>query len=202
MIPSPTIKKGVNVTGNSSSYFNGTVYVPNTPVTYAGNSSVGTPGCFQVIAYAVTFSGNTKLDNSKCSSDGATTLKVPSMCVWCNDEKARSARRRGAGILPCRRAFVHIDVRHLRSRTLCDHHAVIADARECWCSGSNDQLLTDAAIKKQLPTGCTGDPLPSDAAKQAVAPFLYSGGLTPTLTRWLREPLHLLLRHLNQVSPC
>ena len=31
-----------------------------------------------------------------------------------------------------------------------------------------------------LPTGCTGDPLPSDAAKQAVAPFSYSGG-TPTL---------------------
>jgi Flp pilus assembly protein TadG len=29
-------------------------------------------------------------------------------------------------------------------------------------------------------TGCTGDPL-SAAAKQAVAPFLYSGGLTPTL---------------------
>jgi hypothetical protein len=28
--------------------------------------------------------------------------------------------------------------------------------------------------------GCTGDPL-SDAAKQAVAPFLYAGGLTPTL---------------------
>jgi Flp pilus assembly protein TadG len=30
-------------------------------------------------------------------------------------------------------------------------------------------------------TGCTGDPLPSAAAKQAVAPFLYAGGLTPTL---------------------
>ena len=30
-------------------------------------------------------------------------------------------------------------------------------------------------------TGCTGDPLPSDVAKQAVAPFLYAGGLTPTL---------------------
>ena len=25
-------------------------------------------------------------------------------------------------------------------------------------------------------TGCTGDPLPSDAAKKAVAPFSYSGG--------------------------
>src|SRR6185295_3255843 len=30
-------------------------------------------------------------------------------------------------------------------------------------------------------TGCTGDPLPSDAAKQAVAPFLYFGGLKPEL---------------------
>ena len=40
---------------------------------------------------------------------------------------------------------------------------------------------TDAAIKKEAPTGCTGDPLPSVAAKKAVAPFLYSGGLTPTL---------------------
>ena len=29
-------------------------------------------------------------------------------------------------------------------------------------------------------TGCTGDPL-SNAAKQAVAPFLYSGGLTPQM---------------------
>ncbi len=38
----------------------------------------------------------------------------------------------------------------------------------------------DAAIKKTAPT-CSGDPLPSDAAKKAVAPFLYSPGLTPTL---------------------
>ena len=74
--PEPYSKKGVDISGNSSSYLNGTVYVPNTPVTYGGNSSVGTPGCFQVIAYAVEFSGNTKLDNSKCKSDGATTLEV------------------------------------------------------------------------------------------------------------------------------
>jgi Flp pilus assembly protein TadG len=37
------------------------------------------------------------------------------------------------------------------------------------------------AIQKTTPT-CSGDPLPTDAAKQAVAPFLYNGGLTPTLT--------------------
>jgi Flp pilus assembly protein TadG len=40
---------------------------------------------------------------------------------------------------------------------------------------------TNAVIQKNSPTGCSGDPLPSDAAKKAVAPFLYSGGLTPTL---------------------
>ena len=39
---------------------------------------------------------------------------------------------------------------------------------------------TNAAIQKTTPT-CSGDPLPSDAAKQAVAPFLYNGGLAPTL---------------------
>jgi Flp pilus assembly protein TadG len=74
--PEPYSKNGVNVTGNSNSFFNGTVYVPNSPVTYGGNSSVGTPGCFQVIAYAVTFSGNTKLDDSKCISDGAPGFQV------------------------------------------------------------------------------------------------------------------------------
>jgi hypothetical protein len=69
--PEPYSKKGVNITGNSSSYFNGLVYVPNSPVTYGGNSNVTSPSCFMVIAYAVTFSGNTNLDDSKCISDGA-----------------------------------------------------------------------------------------------------------------------------------
>ncbi|WP_166294212.1 pilus assembly protein TadG-related protein [Bradyrhizobium sp. 2S1] len=68
----------VNISGNSSSYFNGTVYVPNSPITYGGNSSASAPatGCYQIIAYAVNFQGNTKLDNSKCSSDGAATPNV------------------------------------------------------------------------------------------------------------------------------
>jgi hypothetical protein len=39
---------------------------------------------------------------------------------------------------------------------------------------------TNAAIKKVSPTDCGGDPL-SDDAKKAVAPFLYNGGLAPTL---------------------
>jgi hypothetical protein len=74
--PEPWSKKGVDVSGDSSSYLNGTVYVPNAPLTYGGNSSAGSPGCFQAIAYAVTFSGNTTLDVSKCKSDGAATAQV------------------------------------------------------------------------------------------------------------------------------
>ncbi len=71
-------KKGVNISGSSASYFNGTVYVPNTPVTYGGNSSASAPasGCYQVIAYAVNFQGNTKLDNSGCNSFGAVQPDV------------------------------------------------------------------------------------------------------------------------------
>lgn len=40
---------------------------------------------------------------------------------------------------------------------------------------------TNAVIQKSSPTGCSGDPLPSDAAKKAVAPFLYNGSGPPTL---------------------
>jgi len=39
----------------------------------------------------------------------------------------------------------------------------------------------DAAIKKTTSPSCSGDPL-STAAKQAAAPFLFGGGLTPTLS--------------------
>jgi len=71
-------KQGVNVTGTSNSYLNGTVYIPKTPVTYGGNSSVSapSPGCYQVIAYSVSFQGSTTLDNTKCTSDGGAKPNV------------------------------------------------------------------------------------------------------------------------------
>jgi hypothetical protein len=40
---------------------------------------------------------------------------------------------------------------------------------------------TPAVLAKTSPSSCTGDPLPSDAAKQAVAPLLYTTGGPPTL---------------------
>ena len=43
-----------------------------------------------------------------------------------------------------------------------------------------NDCYANAVMQKTTPT-CSGDPLPSAAAKQAVAPFLYNGGLTPTL---------------------
>ena len=39
----------------------------------------------------------------------------------------------------------------------------------------------NAVVTNQLPPVCPADPL-SDTAKQDIAPFLYAGGLTPTLT--------------------
>jgi hypothetical protein len=74
----PWSSNGVKITGSSNSYFNGTVYVPNAPVTYQGNSSASTPnpGCYQVIAYSVTFSGNTKLDESGCPALGSGQPQV------------------------------------------------------------------------------------------------------------------------------
>jgi Flp pilus assembly protein TadG len=38
-----------------------------------------------------------------------------------------------------------------------------------------------AAVQKQSPSGCTGDPMPATTDKQNAAPFLFFGGLTPTL---------------------
>jgi Flp pilus assembly protein TadG len=40
---------------------------------------------------------------------------------------------------------------------------------------------TPAVVANTSPSSCTGDYL-SSAQKQAVAPFLYNGGLTPTVT--------------------
>jgi Flp pilus assembly protein TadG len=56
-----------------------------------------------------------------------------------------------------------------------------AGARATMTGTAGNACYTDAAITKATPT-CSGDPLPSDAAKYAVAPFLYAGGLTPTLS--------------------
>jgi Flp pilus assembly protein TadG len=52
-------------------------------------------------------------------------------------------------------------------------------------AGARTWMINDcyvnSALSRTAPT-CTGDPLPSAAAKQAVAPMLFAGGLTPTLS--------------------
>jgi len=44
-----------------------------------------------------------------------------------------------------------------------------------------NDCYVDNVLKKQAPSGCPTDPL-SSAEKQAIAPFLFNGGLTPTLS--------------------
>ncbi|WP_338824224.1 pilus assembly protein TadG-related protein [Bradyrhizobium septentrionale] len=72
--PEPYSKNGINISGNTSSYFKGVMYVPNTPVTYTGSAtSSGT--CTEVIAYAVTLSGNSSFDNSGCPASSKIVSK-------------------------------------------------------------------------------------------------------------------------------
>jgi Flp pilus assembly protein TadG len=54
-----------------------------------------------------------------------------------------------------------------------------AGARAIMIGDTGNACYTDAMINRTTPT-CSGDPL-SDTQKQAIAPFLYSGGLTPTV---------------------
>jgi hypothetical protein len=44
-----------------------------------------------------------------------------------------------------------------------------------------NSCYVDYVLKKQAPSGCPSDPL-TDPEKQAAAPFLFTGGLTPTLS--------------------
>src|SRR5262245_32673014 len=52
-------------------------------------------------------------------------------------------------------------------------------------AGAREMMIncyTPSVINNQPLTNCLVDPLPPDPAKQAVAPFLYAGGLKPDLT--------------------
>jgi hypothetical protein len=44
-----------------------------------------------------------------------------------------------------------------------------------------NDCYVDAVLKNNAPSGCPSDPL-SAADKQEIAPFLFAGGLTPTLS--------------------
>ncbi|WP_247783698.1 TadE family protein [Bradyrhizobium sp. 170] len=51
-------------------------------------------------------------------------------------------------------------------------------------AGARTWMINDCYVNsaiKRIPPTCSGDPLPSDADKKAVAPMLFAGGLSPTL---------------------
>jgi len=72
-----TTAKGVNITGNAASFFNGITYVPNSDVTFQGSTQ--TFNCVEVIAKGVTLSGNTNLDNSGCPASSTPTSQYVRM---------------------------------------------------------------------------------------------------------------------------
>lgn len=62
-----------------------------------------------------------------------------------------------------------------------------AGARALMVGDTGNACYTDAAIQRTAPT-CSGDPL-STAAKQTAAPFLFLGGLMPTLNVTGNSPI-------------
>jgi Putative Flp pilus-assembly TadE/G-like/Putative Tad-like Flp pilus-assembly len=72
--PEAYSKNGVTISGNSTNYLSGIVYVPNTPVTYQGSTVSST--CTEIIAYGVTLSGNSNFDNSTCSASVTPTSRI------------------------------------------------------------------------------------------------------------------------------
>ena len=170
MIPSPTQTKVSRLPATPAAIFNGTVYVPNTPVTYGGNSSVDdTPGCFQLIAYAVNFPATQNLTIRNVSPMGPTTLKSR-VCAF--GAMMRKLDQRGVAALEfCLVAVPFftlmfaifdlgryaITMQSLRMLANAGARAVMIN-----CYDSHKPLHE----KKTLPTGCTGDPLPSVRPKK------------------------------------
>jgi hypothetical protein len=60
------------------------------------------------------------------------------------------------------------------------HMLADAGARK-WMVCYASVVVINNGAPAALATGCSGDPIPSASDKQAVAPFLFAGGLAPTL---------------------
>ena len=69
--------QSVNISGSSTTYFNGVTYAPNADVVYQGNTTQ-TASCNEVIAKGITLSGSSNFDNTTCpvTSSGAFTHYV------------------------------------------------------------------------------------------------------------------------------
>ncbi|GAA4641733.1 pilus assembly protein TadG-related protein [Pontixanthobacter gangjinensis] len=68
-----TARNYLNVTGNSSSSFQGSIYAPSVGVKFTGNSSMVTD-CLQIVALYAAFEGNTDITNKCPSGSGASSF--------------------------------------------------------------------------------------------------------------------------------
>ena len=174
--------------GNSNINLTGNIYAPTADVTFQGNPTIdlgGGTGCGELIAKSVAFNGNATLDGSGCPLAVYAPTYEPVCAVGA---MMRKLDQRGVAALEfCLVAvplftlmFVIFDLGRYTITVQSLHALADAGARATMVGTAGSTCYTDAAITKTTPT-CSGDPLPSDAAKKAVAPFLYAGGLTPTL---------------------
>ena len=69
------IDSGTNkINGNSSSKYQGAIYMPNQEVQFSGTSGMVTQ-CFQLVARRITFTGNSSVTNQCPANSGASSFK-------------------------------------------------------------------------------------------------------------------------------
>ena len=61
-----------NISGSSSSVFNGALYYPTQKVSFTGGSA--SASCTQVIGDTITFSGSATINQNSCSTYGVTNI--------------------------------------------------------------------------------------------------------------------------------
>ena len=72
--PGASNSDGNIINGNSSTSFDGTVYVPNQGLTFTGSSGASTK-CAMVVARRVQFSGNSNIQNDLTGCTAASKVK-------------------------------------------------------------------------------------------------------------------------------
>ena len=166
----------INITGN--------IYAPTAAVTFQGNPTISLSNgtsCGELIAASIAFNGNATFDDSGCPGAG---VPVPSRTICAVGAMMRKLDNRGAAawefILVAVPLFMLIFVIFDLGRFAITLQSLNALAN--W--GARAVMIncyTPDVIQHQSPSGCTGDP-PVHDADAVAGPFLYAGGLTPTLS--------------------
>ena len=162
----------VSIGGNSSINFDGTMYLPNAAVTLQGNPTLDNSNCEKLIVGSLAFNGNPspRVITGSLAVYAPAYLAVSAVGVLMRKLDQPGVATPGAlSALPLfTLMFAIFDL---------ERYAIMMQSLRSLANAGARTIMIDNCYvhmprsQKTSPT-CSGDPLPTDAAKQAVAPFL------------------------------